>query len=297
MDRARERVRVVRPLGSTRRVLAGALRAGRRQAPMTGLLELDVTTAEAWLRDHPDRPVSMTAFVTACVARAAQRHPEVHAYRTWAGRIAEHRYVDVAVLVETATPRGPVGLPRLLVDADARSVEELTAELRSTRAQPAAGSAGRLLQRTAPVLARIPGATAALYLAMARSPAARRHVGTVSVTAVGMFGGGGGFGIAPPTVMPLAVVVGGIAQRPRVVDGGVEPRWTLDLTVAIDHAVVDGAPAARFCAELRRLVETAGPLVAPEEDRTRSRTAGTRTTPEGPFAPDAREESLRRWRM
>lgn len=34
----------------------------------------------------------------------------------------------------------------------------------------------------------------------------------------------------------------------------------LDLTVAVDHNVVDGAPAARFAAELRNLIETAAVL-------------------------------------
>ena len=47
-------------------------------------------------------------------------------------------------------------------------------------------------------------------------------------------------------------------DRPRVVDGQVEARSVLDLTVTIDHNVVDGAPAARFGAELRRHLESPG---------------------------------------
>jgi pyruvate/2-oxoglutarate dehydrogenase complex dihydrolipoamide acyltransferase (E2) component len=34
-------------------------------------------------------------------------------------------------------------------------------------------------------------------------------------------------------------------------------RDVLDLTVMIDHNVVDGAPATRFAAELRRIMESA----------------------------------------
>jgi pyruvate/2-oxoglutarate dehydrogenase complex dihydrolipoamide acyltransferase (E2) component len=33
------------------------------------------------------------------------------------------------------------------------------------------------------------------------------------------------------------------------------PREILDLTVTVDHNVVDGAPAARFIADLRRFIE------------------------------------------
>ena len=96
-----------------------------------------------------------------------------------------------------------------------------------------------------------------MYAVMARSVAVRQRTGTVAVTAVGMFAGGGGFGITPMTMMSLEVVVGGMNQRPRVVDGQVEVRDVLDLSLAIDHTVVDGAPATRFGAELRELVEGA----------------------------------------
>jgi pyruvate/2-oxoglutarate dehydrogenase complex dihydrolipoamide acyltransferase (E2) component len=77
------------------------------------------------------------------------------------------------------------------------------------------------------------------------------------VTSVGMFGGGGGFGIGFPTPIALGLVVGGVSPRPRAVDGEVEIRDVLDLTVSVDHNVVDGAPAARFAADLRRLIESA----------------------------------------
>jgi pyruvate/2-oxoglutarate dehydrogenase complex dihydrolipoamide acyltransferase (E2) component len=51
--------------------------------------------------------------------------------------------------------------------------------------------------------------------------------------------------------------VGGRSQRPRIVDGQIATRDVLDLTIAIDHTVVDGAPAARFSAEFRQLLESA----------------------------------------
>ena len=67
----------------------------------------------------------------------------------------------------------------------------------------------------------------------------------------------------PPTMMSLEVVVGGMTQRPRAVNGRVEIRDVLDLTPIIDHNVVDGAPATRFGAELRELIETAAVISPP----------------------------------
>lgn len=118
-------------------------------------------------------------------------------------------------------------------------------------------ASGRLLARYAGAVTWVPGLVPAMYLVMNRSIRVRQRVGTVAVSAVGMFGGGGGFGVAPLALTPLQIIVGGISARPRAIDGTVQIRDILDLTVTIDHNIVDGAPAARFCAELRALIESA----------------------------------------
>jgi pyruvate/2-oxoglutarate dehydrogenase complex dihydrolipoamide acyltransferase (E2) component len=76
-----------------------------------------------------------------------------------------------------------------------------------------------------------------------------------------MFGSGGGWGISP-TNYSLQLTVGGIGEKPGVVDGEVVPREYLSLTVTVDHDVVDGAPAARFVQRLKELVEGASGLEA-----------------------------------
>lgn len=45
-----------------------------------------------------------------------------------------------------------------------------------------------------------------------------------------------------------------------LVDGEVEPREYLSLTVTFDHEAVDGAPVARFVQRLKELVESASGL-------------------------------------
>ena len=118
-------------------------------APMSGLVDVDVTTANRLLASH-DPPWSLTAFVVASVARAAAAHPDVHAYRNWRGQLVTHRHVDVTTMVEIATPQGPFGLPHVLRDADVRDVPDLTAELRRVKHEPSASTSGRWLERAAP---------------------------------------------------------------------------------------------------------------------------------------------------
>jgi pyruvate/2-oxoglutarate dehydrogenase complex dihydrolipoamide acyltransferase (E2) component len=229
---------------------------------MYGLLDVDVTLARHLLAET-DPPSSMTAFLAASVARAAAGHPEVHAYRDWRGRLVTHQFADVGTMVEIATAQGPFPMPHTLHDADIRGVPDLSAELHRVKAKPLATPSARWAERYAPWATRIPGLIPLMYAVMARSIASRRRIGTVALTSIGMFGGGAGYGLTPLTLMSLELIVGGISQQPRVVDGQVEVRDVLNLTLAIDHDVVDGAPAARFAAELREVVEAAAVLKEP----------------------------------
>jgi pyruvate/2-oxoglutarate dehydrogenase complex dihydrolipoamide acyltransferase (E2) component len=189
------------------------------------------------------------------VGRAASAHPDVHAYRDWRGRLVEHRHVDIQVLIEVSTDAGPFGLVHVIRDADIRSVAEISDEIRAVKADPTSTSSGRLLDTFAPVLGRVPGLYRAMYAVMSRSHRIHDAIGTVQVSALGMFADGGGFAIAPPSLASLAVIVGGISSSPVEVAGHVETRDVLDLTVTIDHNVVDGAPATRFAATLRQIIQ------------------------------------------
>jgi pyruvate/2-oxoglutarate dehydrogenase complex dihydrolipoamide acyltransferase (E2) component len=253
---ARERGVTSRPFPSSRRLVTAAVRAGRRMVPMTGLFQVDLTTARRTLAET-DPPPSLTAYVVACVGRAAAAHPQVHAYRDWRGRLVEHHHVDIQVLIEVPTHQGPFGLVHVVRDADIRSVVEISAEIRAVKAHPSSTGNGRLLDTLAPTLGRVPGLYRGMYAVMSRSRRVHDMIGTVQVTGLGMFAGGGGFAIAPPSLASLAVVVGGISTSPVVVDGHIATVEVLDLTVSIDHNVVDGAPATRFAADLRRIMQRA----------------------------------------
>jgi len=241
-----------RPFPPDRRLVLGAMRTGRKMAPMTALVHVDVT--EAWARARAE-DASPTAFIVACVGRAVAANPEVHAYRDWFGRLVIHRHVDIATMVEVDTPDGVFPLAHPIRDTDTRSVKDLSHELRDIKGTPDRGWSGWLLERWGRMVASIPGLIGLVYAFARRSTVARERIGTVAVSSVGMMMGGNGFGIGVMTLASPQVVVGGVSERPWVVDGDVTVRRILDLTVQVDHRVVDGAPAARFGATLRRLLE------------------------------------------
>ena len=88
----------------------------------------------------------------------------------------------------------------------------------------------------------------------------KRFTGTATVTAVGMFGGGTGWGI-PYISHSICLTVGGIGRKPGLAsDGSVEPREMVSLTISVDHDVVNGAPLARFMSRFREDLESAALL-------------------------------------
>lgn len=82
----------------------------------------------------------------------------------------------------------------------------------------------------------------------------------VMITAVGMFGSGGGWAITMPN-FTLNVGVGDISKRPGIHDGQIAIWEFLDLTVSIDHDIVDGAPATRFVKSFRSRLENAADFI------------------------------------
>ena len=239
-----------------RRLVLDTLALGARRRMMHGLLEVDVTRARALLRAHRERTgeaLSFTAFVLGCLGRAVAAHPEVHALRDWAGRLVLFEAVDVTVLVEVQVEGRPFALAHVVRDAHRRPLRELHAELRAVQA----GGVGAGQRRGFGALLLLPGPLRRLlFRALLRSPArAKAQAGTVLLSAVGMFGGGVGWGLSAPGLHGLSVIVGGIAPRPA--PDGAPGREVLCLTVSADHALVDGAPLARFVHALRTLLEEA----------------------------------------
>ena len=97
----------------------------------------------------------------------------------------------------------------------------------------------------------------------------------MGLTAVGMFGEGAGWGI-PLASHTLVITVGGIGEKPGVVDGHIAIRDYLSLTISFNHEMIDGAPAARFIQRLKDLIESGYGL---DDSTVESEQAGAEAAP------------------
>lgn len=244
------------PFPAYRRFAAVAYWSVRHKPAIHGLIEVDVTDARRRLRKHRERTgesLSFTAFLSSCVAKAVDEDKSVQAFRC--GRsLAIFDDVDVCVRIERDLAGQKCVVPYILRRANHKTVRELHAEIRAAQAAPGSPTP-RWLDLLPSVLYR--PLLRGFVAAAAWNPRLwKETAGTVGVTSVGMFANGAGWGI--PTVFPNAMMVtlGGIGERPALVDGKAIAREVLSLTVTVDHDLVDGAPAARFTERLKELVES-----------------------------------------
>lgn len=263
------------PFPKLRRVLAMMYPAVQRAHKIHGLIEVDVTEARRYLHEHEAQTgerLSFTAYIVACLARAVGENKSVNAVRKGGKQLAIFDDVDVDLAIERDLEgrKQPIGYS--VRGANKKPFREIHREIRA--AQMAAVErtwegfqAERWLMRVPMIGLR--ALWAIFWWARGRFPRVqRRYGGTVGLTAVGMFDKGGGWGI-PLTYRTLDVTLGGIAEKPGVVDGRIAIREYLCVTLSFDHDVIDGAPAARFVSRLRELIEGAYGLPEHEAEAAR----------------------------
>ncbi len=232
------------------------LNKGAQMHIIHGLLEVDVTRARQCIGDHRARTGetwSFTAFIATCLAKAVAENRMMQAYRDWRNRLILFDDVDINIMIERQAQGRAMGTPHILRSANRKTFLELHQEIRNAQSQDVAEHEfkGMGFYRGMPGWMR-----AFLWRLIGRMPHLwKKYGGTVGVTAVGMFGRGMGWGI-PVCCNTLTLTLGGIAEKPGVVDGRIEVREYLSMTVSVDHDIIDGASASRFIAHLRQLVES-----------------------------------------
>jgi 2-oxoisovalerate dehydrogenase E2 component (dihydrolipoyl transacylase) len=216
------------PVRGVRRMIAQKMSRSWAEIPHVTTFHLvDATHIEALRREltaQSDVKVTALSVLVRALAEVCQEHPKLNSsYDTEAGELVLKKACHVGIA--TDTDQGLV-VP-VVRDAGtkgigslAREIAELVAASRERRATPE----------------NLTG-------------------GTITVTNVGTFGSEFGTPIINfPEVAILAI--GTIKPRALVVDGDVQVRPAVTLSLSFDHRVIDGAEADRAMTTLRGLLES-----------------------------------------
>jgi pyruvate/2-oxoglutarate dehydrogenase complex dihydrolipoamide acyltransferase (E2) component len=244
----------VLPFPRERQLVIEGGRIASRKHTIVALIEVDVSTARRFIREHKARTgesLSFSAFVIACLGKAVGENKAVHAYRDWRNRLVLFEDVDVNMSVEIELEGRKVVLPHFIRAANKRTFRDIHDEIRAVQARPEGTHEFAFTW-----FVRLPRFIRdVFYWFVFKNPHwLKSSFCTVGLTSVGMFGKGSGWAI-PFNVHTLDVALGGISEKPGVVEGRIEIREYLCLTLLLDHDIIDGAPAARFASRLKELLE------------------------------------------
>jgi pyruvate/2-oxoglutarate dehydrogenase complex dihydrolipoamide acyltransferase (E2) component len=247
------------PYPKIRRLMAAEFRSSHHMPMIHGLLEVDVSRARTFLRDYKARTgesLSFTAFLIACLAKAVDEHKAVQARRFGSKRLILFDEVDVLTDIERDVGGQKFVVPHIVRAANRKTFRELHGEIRAAQGADGKNVLKRFRLLFLPAVLYRPFLWALAWIGRWRPRLWKTIVGTVEISAVGMFGNGAGWGIPPATATALMVTVGGIGEEPGIVDRHIAIREYLSLTISFDHDVIDGAPAARFTQRLKELIES-----------------------------------------
>lgn len=239
--------------------MAAGLAVASERHTMHALVEADITEPRRLIREHREitgERLSLTAYVVACVARAVAEHPHLNSMRR-GRRLIVLDDVTVVTLVERS-PEGERVVEYLGIRAaDKKTYRRIHDEIRAAQqrsGEPVGAVSGAMWVRFVPNFL-----LQTFIRAMTHNIRWAKRYRVVGVSNVGMFGDGPGWGVAP-NAGTVGVTVGGIARRPVMVEGRLEQREHLCLTISFDHDIVDGAPAARFTGRFLELLASGNAL-------------------------------------
>jgi pyruvate dehydrogenase E2 component (dihydrolipoamide acetyltransferase) len=220
------------PLTQIRKTIARRLSESNGPVPTFFLTaEFDVSRAAEMRKQLTEMgdeyKVSFNDIVIKAVALALAEHPEVNAH--WLNdKIRQFNRIHVAMAV--AVEDGLI--TPVLFDADRMALWDISAKARDL--------AGR---------------------ARERKLMPEEYTGsTFSVSNLGMFGIDQFTAIINPPEAGI-IAIGGVEEKPVVVDGQLEIRQRMRVTMSCDHRVIDGATGAKFLQTVKRYIENPLSLV------------------------------------
>lgn len=189
------------PFPKARQLVVDSLQQAKRMSVVHIITEVDVTNARKWVgefRKKTGEPLSFTAFLTYCLAKAVDEDKSIHAYRN-GNKLIVYGEVDISVLIEREVAGDKVPIfPHVVKAANKKTLREIHDEIRTAQREDIDSSGkGKLIGRYWLLPTFIRGL---IWRRLLRSPHWRKRVtGTVAISAVGMFGKGPSWGIPIPT--------------------------------------------------------------------------------------------------
>ena len=247
------------------------LNHGLKKHHIPFLLEVDVTKARSYIRNLKVRTgegVSFSGWVMKCIGQAVSEHKHVHAIRKGKKTLIIFDDVDISIVVERKVNHSlntseTLPMPCVIRKTNEKSVKDIHNEIRSAKTESLQEGKVQLGTRRDARLTKTFSSmpkflrNLLVWRRLIKNPFfAKKTMGTVVLTSVGMFGGECSYGwVIPIGIHPLVIALGNITRKPGVIGNEIEIHEYLSMTILFDHDITDGAPVARFIQQFKEILE------------------------------------------
>ena len=235
---------------------------GNRKHYVPGLVEFDVTESRKKIKEynqcHPNK-ISFTAWLIRVIGSTIKKYETSNSYLIGKNKIMIYEDVNVSFIVEKNVNNTKVPIPLIIEKVNEISIESITQQISDAKNKEFSEK-DIVLQRKTRQIERV------YYLLprflrryfwkfLLKHPRrAQKKMGNVAFTSIGMMGKVNGWFI-PISIHPICFGLSSIIKKPTVINDRIEIREMLNMSVLLDHDVMDGAPMARFINDLSKNVE------------------------------------------
>lgn len=234
---------------------------GLQKHHITALLEIDVSESREKFKQYRKKigKISYTAMLIKVICKTIKDYENIAAYIQGKRKLVIFNDVNVSIAVEKNLDGQKIPIPLVIEKANERTIESITKQIKDAKDQTLSEN-DIVLQNKSNKLERLyysfPGfARRYFWRYLLQHPHfAYSKMGNVAITSIGMVGKVNGWFI-PISVHPICFGIGKIAKKPCVLDDKIEIREILNISVLMDHDVIDGAQMARFISKLADNIE------------------------------------------
>jgi pyruvate/2-oxoglutarate dehydrogenase complex dihydrolipoamide acyltransferase (E2) component len=239
---------------------------GRKKNHVAALLEIDVSTGRDSIKKHRKDGVhlSFTAWVICAIAQTLHNHPQIASYRKGKRKQCIFENINIAMIAEKTIENHQVPMPFIMKHVETKSAMEITEEIKKA-VNTNLGDKDIVINKKPSGLQKMyhifPSTIRRLFwkFLLNRPQLAYKTMGNVSVTSLSSAGKVNGWFIHS-SVHPVSFGLGAVIKKPQVINNQIEIREIMNLTILLDHDVVDGMPMSKFVKDLTQRIESAEDL-------------------------------------
>lgn len=228
---------------------------------VSAMLEFDVTGSRIRLRELRKKgiQISFNAWIIKVISRILQAHPEASAYLYNKKKLILFNDINISTLVEKKIGDEKVPIPVVIEKTNRKTALEIANEIENAKNQELSNHdtvINKRLNFSERLYYYMPGfLRREVWKYMLRNPElAYRKMGNAVVTSVGMMGKINGWFIQK-SVHPISFGIGSVLKKPVVIGDEIKIREILNMTILVDHDVIDGAPMVRLLNDLTKSLE------------------------------------------